>query len=135
MIKVCAPKPFLPHRPEKTIANDLLWWTHILTSNLASRPIRNPPSHVDIAAFSDASASYGIGIVVGNCWRAWRLHPQWQTLNGKRDISWAEAVGFELLVYTVATLKLPHPAFTFFGDNIGVIEGWRNGRHRNPPAN
>ena len=83
MIKVCTPKPFLPHCPEKTITNDLAWWTHILTSNLASRPIHNPPLHVNIAAFSDASSSYGVGIVIGNHWRAWCLHPQWKTLHSK----------------------------------------------------
>jgi len=71
MLKTCTPKPFLPHCPEKTITNDLKWWTHILTSNLASRPIRNLPTHVNIAAFSDASSSYGVGIVVGKHWRAW----------------------------------------------------------------
>jgi len=135
MISLCTPKPFLPHRPEKTIAEDLIWWHHALSSNLTTQRIRAPPNYADISAFSDASSSFGIGVVIGDRWRAWRLHPNWQSLGGKRDISWAEAVGFELLIYTIATIKFPHPAFIAFGDNMGIVEGWYNSRHRNPPAN
>ena len=135
MIKICTPAPFLPHRPEKHVASDLNWWKQALSQNLTSRPIHPPPqSYADISAFSDASST-GIGIVIGSHWRAWHLCPNWQTLNGKRDISWAEAVGFELLVYTIATISYPYSAFTIHGDNSGVVEGWPNGRHRHPPAN
>ena len=134
MINLCTPKPFTPHRPVAGISEDLLWWSQILSSNCASRPILEPPTYVNISAYSDASSS-GIGITIGTRWRAWCLHPQWKSLKGKHDISWAEAVAFELLIHTVATIKFPHTAFILFGDNIGIIEGWRNNRHRNPPTN
>jgi len=135
MISLCMPKPFLPHHPEKTIAGNLIWWNNILSSNLTTQHIHIPPNYADISAFSDASSSFGIGIVIGNRWRAWHLHPNWQSLRGKRDISWAEAISFELLIYTIATIKSSHSAFITFGDNMGIIEGWYNSCHRNPPAN
>ena len=135
MIKICSPDPFLPHHPEKHIASDLNWWQYALSHNLASHPIRPPPqSYVDISAFSDASSS-GIGIVIGDHWRAWHPRSNWQSLNGKRDISWVEAIGFELLVYTIATIGYSHSAFIIYGDNSGVVDGWPNGHHRHPPAN
>jgi hypothetical protein len=83
----------------------------------------------------DASSGTGIAIVVQGRWRAWRLLPGWD--RGNRDIGWAEAVGFELLVYAVigATSAPQTTHFKLFGDNTGVVEGWWNHRSRNPETN
>ena len=105
MISVCTPKPFLLHCPKKTITDNLAWWHDILSSNLTTWPIHTPPNYADVSAFSNASSSFSIGIVIGDRWRAWRLYPHWQSLRGKQDISWAEAIGFELLIYTIATCQ------------------------------
>lgn len=135
MLKTGADKPFLPHRPDKAVRKDLEWWVSALQRGRAVRRLYQPSNFTDIQAFSDASSEVGIGIVIGNHWRAWKLASDWRTRNGKRDISWAEAVGFELLVYSIATLPLSHSCFIIFGDNTGVVEGWHNGRHRNREAN
>ena len=135
MLKVGADKPFVPHRPDKHIQEDLYWWTTALSSARAIRSIRAPSSFADIQAFSDASSQIGIRLVVGNRWRAWRLAPDWRTRNGQRDIGWAEAVGFELLIYTVAAIPYTSECVVLYGDNSGVVEGWQNGHHRNREAN
>ena len=136
MMKVCADKPFMPHRPIKAIANDLAWWDNQLSLGNVSRPITPPLPFVDPRAFSDASTGVGIAVTIGPRWRAWRLLPNWQTARGSsRDIGWAEAVGFELLI---RTLNLAFPGLSrviVYGDNTGVVEGWWAGRHRNSETN
>lgn len=135
MLPVSARKPFMPIRPEKTIAADLDWWTTLLSTNALRKPIHPPHTFIDLAAFSDASSGVGIGITIGPRWRAWRLQPGWQTLDGKRDIAWAEAIGFELLILSLATLIPPDSYLLLHGDNTSIIESWRVGRHRNKLIN
>jgi hypothetical protein len=73
--KVCSDKPFMPHRPVKSIADDLLWWDESLRSGRVKLSIPPPLPFADIQAFSDASSSVGIDIVISGRWRAWRLLP------------------------------------------------------------
>lgn len=135
-ISVLRLKPLLPQCPDKDVLHDLDWWSELLQSGGVSRPIRPPAQFSRPNAFSDASSSIGIGIVIGDRWRAWRLVPGWQTAeNGKRDIGWAEAIGFELLVRTLAALPNISEHVIVYGDNTGVVEGWWRGSHRNKAVN
>lgn len=135
MISYCGKKPFLPHRAGETVENDLTWWSLLLQSGGVARPIYPTAKLQDPLAFSDASSGIGIGIVVGDRWRAWRLVPGWKTKDGKRDIGWAEAVAFELLIYTITLIPGIGKHVLVHGDNMGVIEGWWNRRHRNRAVN
>jgi hypothetical protein len=117
------------------VEKELKWWSSALRDGKAVRHLYEPSHFIDIQAFSDASSEVGIGLVIGSRWRAWKLVPDWKTRNGKKDIGWAEAVGFELLVYTIATSPFAQDCVIAFGDNTGVVEGWYNGRHRNREAN
>ena len=83
MLAVCNAKPFMPHRPDKAISSNLLCWRMAITTGLVSFPISPPQTIIDHNAFSDASSSIGIAVVVSKCWRAWRLLPGWQTHHGK----------------------------------------------------
>jgi hypothetical protein len=56
-------------------------------------------------------------------------------LGGPKDIAWAEAVGFELLVYAITRDKNTQQHYRLHGDNKGVVEGWWNGRSRNGAVN
>ena len=91
--------PHKPRRPPRHTDIDLLWWLRTLSKPTLIREIPGAQEVVDVHAFSDASSSVGIGIVVRDRWRAWSLRPGWNT--DQRDIGWAEAVGMELLVRTV----------------------------------
>jgi hypothetical protein len=125
--------PFVPHHAPRHTAADLSWWLHAFTSPTISRPIPGPALITDVSAFSDASSGFGIGIVVGNEWRAWRLVPGWKSEG--RDIGWAEAIGFEFLVRALCTASRPGQYFRVYGDNRGVVEGWWKGRSRNWETN
>ena len=125
--------PFVPHHAPRHTAADLSWWLDALDSPRISRSIPGPAIVMDKHAFSDASSGFGIGVVIGSRWRAWRLIPGWKT--DGRDIGWAEAVGFEFLARTLCATSNPGQHFRVFGDNKGVVEGWWKGRSRNWETN
>jgi hypothetical protein len=137
MLAICGDRPFVPHHPVRHLCEDLDWWFDKLSPPFVGRTIPVPVTPFDIHAFSDASSTIGIGVVIAGYWRAWSLHPGWQTLSGCREIGWAEAVGFQLL----ATLLISHlePTleyhFLIHCDNVGVVDGWRTGRSRNWATN
>ena len=125
-------RPFTPRHPPTHLPEDLTWWKSILAQPTLSREIPGGRHIADVHGFSDASSAVGIGIVIGNRWRAWRLLPGWQT--DRRDIGWAEAVGMELLARAILQ-DSQFAGIKIFGDNIGVVEGWWTGRSRNPQTN
>ena len=86
----------------------------------------------DVGGFSDASSTTGVGIVVSDKWRAWRLLPSWKS--GGRDIGWAEAVAMELLIRSILNAS-SYQGIQVYGDNTGVVEGWWSGRSRNAETN
>ncbi|PPQ81825.1 hypothetical protein CVT24_005483 [Panaeolus cyanescens] len=116
-------KPHSVRKPPKHAASDLQWWAARLRE-APSRSLARTTEVRNLQAFSDASSETGIGITIGHRWRAWRLLPGWKAQ--KRDIGWAEAVGFLLLVQTIVHLGSEAWAkgdcIQVFGDNRGVVE-------------
>jgi len=126
-------RPFVPHTQPRDTECDLEWWKQLLCLPTISRPIPKPTPIVECCAYSDASSSVGIAITIGDRWRAWRLVPGWKS--DGRDIGWAEAVGFELLIRSLSCKVEAGTHLKVYGDNIGVVEGWWKGRSRNRQAN
>jgi hypothetical protein len=137
MLKTCSARPFVPYHSVRHLNEDLDWWFTWLSRPFVSRPIPQPKLPVHINAFSDASTSIGIAIVIDGHWRAWTLCPGWRTTDGQRDIGWAECVGFELLTITILDTRVHEGQrdFWVFCDNQGVVGGWKNSRSRNRETN
>ena len=133
MIGIFHGSPHKPRHPPRHTDADLLWWLRTLSKPSLSREIPGAQEVVDVQAFSDASSSVGIGIVIRDRWRAWSLKPGWNT--GGRDIAWAEAIGMELLIRVILREAPPGTRFKVYGDNRGVVEGWWSGRSRNNQVN
>ena len=133
MLGIFGNRPFMPRTPPKQTPVDIEWWCQKLSEPQVERRIPGPCTLCDPHAYSDASSETGIAIVVGDQWRAWELVEGWQS-NG-RDIAWAEAVGFELLVKTLLRFGGTDRNIKVYGDNRGVVEGWWNGRSRNEHVN
>jgi hypothetical protein len=126
-------RPFVPHTPPRDTKYDLEWWKQLFRSPTVIRSIPKPTAITDKHAYSDASSGVGIAIVVGDRWRAWKLVPGWK-LEG-RDIGWAKAIGFELLTKFLFSEAAAGTHLKFYGDNMGVVEGWWKGRSRNKQTN
>ena len=135
MLGTCAKRHFVPHCPDNGLDKDLLWWVKKLNSGAVIRLIHTPPTFLNPGAFSDASSSIGIDITIGNRWCAWCLWAGWQSLHRPKDIGWAEAIAFELLVCTLDNILPSTNHVILHVDNTGVVEGWRVGRHRNCVVN
>ncbi|OBZ77375.1 hypothetical protein A0H81_02563 [Grifola frondosa] len=133
MLTIFGDRPFMPRTPPTMTPDDLQWWLETLSNPTVARRIPGPIDVIDLSAYSDASSEVGIGIFIRGWWRAWRLLPGWK--RDGRDIGWAEAVGFELLIRTIIQVGIAEPHFKVYGNNIGVVEGWWNGRSRNVQVN
>ena len=81
---------------------------------------------VDVQVFSDTSSSVGIGVVIYNRWQVWTLRPGWK--GEGRDITWAEAIGMELLIRAILRDTPKGVHFKVYKDNQGVVEGWWSGQ-------
>ena len=124
---------FLPHTPPRDTPSDLVWWKQQLSQPDISRPISEPQTPISYDAYSDASSGFGVAITIGPKWLAWKLAEGWKSQG--RDIQWAEAIGFELLVISLCTISNEGEHIRVFGDNCGVVEGWWKGRSANKPTN
>ncbi len=121
LIAISRDLPFKPRTPSAATADDLAWWLTQLDFPSLHRLIPHPVAPTDLHAFSDASIRVGIGIVLDRQWCAWTLTTGWKS--DARDIGWAEAVGFELLVYAIIRRKETGGSYRVYGDNQGVVEG------------
>jgi hypothetical protein len=126
-------RPFLPRSPPKRTSEDLEWWRALFCRPKIERSIPGPAIVHDLSAFSDASSETGVGIIIGERWRAWRLLPGWK--DEGRDIGWAEALGFFFLAQTLLSSSDTKPCYRVYGDNRGVVEGWWKGHSGNRPTN
>lgn len=124
---------FSRHTVTAELHNDLAWWTLLLAQPLPPQPLPVPTTVLNPSAYLDASSGVGIGVVIGNQWRAWCFCLGWKSQG--RDIGWAEAVGFELLCRLVLLRGARNQHIFVYGNNKGVVEGWANFCSRNRHAN
>ena len=81
----------------------------------------------------DASSSWGISLVVGTYWAAWRLVPGW---NGDgHNIGWAEGIALELAVNWLCSKKYHNVDIIVQSDNSGVIGAFWKGCSHNVSHN
>lgn len=123
---------FLRVKPPSAAINDMRVWLELLgimnaTRSLIIHPLINPDVWVD------ASSEWGIAIVIGRNWRAWKLAEGWKS--DGRDIGWAESVALELAVYHLIWAGYSHVLLLIHSDNQGAIGQYNKGRGSNQPTN
>ena len=121
---------------------NLEWWS----SSLGNAPIfldLCPQISPDpsITVYTDASSSWGIGVVINEVHDRFRLTDGWQR-DGKpdsepaRDIGWAEFAAVELAVHAlVKSFGYAHRFFRILCDNQGVVGAWNSRSSRNVDQN
>jgi hypothetical protein len=90
---------FLPH----DVRRHLSWCQNVLRCPNISHSL-HCCTFMDKDIWADASTSWGIGLVVGGRWAAWKLANGWQG-NG-HDIGWAETIMMELTVLWIAAIGI-----------------------------
>jgi hypothetical protein len=124
---------FTTRHASQSVKKTLLWWEKRLSDPLAFRQLQPLGPLQDMGIYVDASTSWGIGIIIGNQWYAFKLVSDWK-LPG-RDICWLEAVALELLVYFLVQLQLTNTHLLIHSDNNGAIGAHSKGRSRNEAIN
>lgn len=127
--------------PPAAVTGDITWIIDLLSRLPPSLPLAAEEPH-DIGWFGDASTSFGIGVVVGQFWAAWRWADGFSVgPKQKHDIGWAEAVAIELgLLLAIRTNTLfrlpPHVSRILVrSDNAGVVTVVNKGRSRSGNTN
>jgi hypothetical protein len=127
------PNEFVSHSLTSSARNDLQWWEHALSLPDVSRSLLMRKT-MDLDVWVDASTDFGIGILIGSCWAAWRLLPGWKAEG--RDIGWAESIAIEFAcMWLVSQHDLLDVDIIIHGDNTSVIDAYKRGRSRNVSRN
>jgi hypothetical protein len=105
----------------------LVWWSETLSvPNIGMKLCRHTTPSNSFSLFSDASSSFGVGIIINHEFDLFELSSGWKDSGkGSRDIGWAEFVGVELTVFFVLrTYDLHDTHLLINTDNQGVIGAW-----------
>lgn len=124
---------FVLHHLSDGVIKSLRWWERRLLDPLAYRQLHPIRPLVDYGIFVDASTSWGIGIIIGDFWHAFKLSPEWK-LPG-RDIGWLETIALELVFYFLRQLNYQETHILVHSDNNGAIGAHSKGRSRNTHIN
>ena len=115
-----------------SIRSDMAWWVNTLQQPNLSRSLQPRVLHkLDVA--TDASTSWGIGVIIGNLFDAWKLAEGWKA--DSRDISWAEMIAVELAIRHVERMGVVDCDVLIHCDNQGVIGAFARGSSRNFQVN
>jgi hypothetical protein len=128
-----AQRPWTP-----SARRDLEWWSRLLENPDISMRLCTEVSPDDsFRVFSDASTSWGVGVVIGTEYDRFKLAEGWENWDGEaRDIGWLEFVGVELAVYfLLAKHRLRNRHILVHVDNQGVVGAWNARVSRNPAQN
>jgi hypothetical protein len=124
-----------------SVRADVSWIRYLLHRLPTSVPL-SLPDPVDLNWWGDASTSFGIGVVLGNCWAVWKWAPGFSVGPGcDFDIGWAEAVAVELGLRLALDKGWIGPTSAVVGptlvrsDNQGVVTVLHKGRSRSRETN
>jgi hypothetical protein len=119
-------------------SRDTTWWSSFLSSpHITMKLCTEPIPDDSFAIYTDASTSWGVGIVIGNEFDMFKLHADWRNWeDSPKDIGWAEFVAVELAVFfLLSSRRLRNRHVLIHVDNQGVVGAWKSRSSRNPAQN
>jgi hypothetical protein len=125
--------PFLKKPPTKEAAKEASWWRAELAIPDCGSSISHLPPTSHLRIMSDASTTFGIGVIIGDHWWSWCLLHGWKA--NFRDIGWAKAVALELAIDGAILSGAHNTSITCYCNYQGVVHAWAAGRSRNPQQN
>ena len=119
--------------PPLSVIRAVDWWRFQLEDATVICTLQPCTSILFLDIYVDASTSWGIGLLWGGKWAAWRAVDGWK--GPCRDIGWLEGVAVELIIYTLVEHNLHDCHVRVYSDNDGVIGAFDKGRSRNFEVN
>jgi hypothetical protein len=123
------PNDFVPRWITSSALTDLRWWLTLLFQDQTPRLLIPSSPIRDYNIWVDASTEWGIGLLWGTQWAAWRLLEGWK--GPSRDIGWLEAVAVELAILATKIMGIRDANILIRSDNEGVIGAFSKGRCSN----
>lgn len=124
---------FLRRYPPHAVIADLKWWAEKLSVMGLFRSLTPRDQSFELGLYVDASTNWGIGVIWGGRWDAWKLQSGWKSK--QRHIGWLEGLALELLIYMMEEQGLHNVHVLVHSDNQGVIGAFDKGRSRNFEVN
>ncbi|KAJ2921054.1 hypothetical protein H1R20_g16043, partial [Candolleomyces eurysporus] len=118
---------------EVIVVTDVAWWVQQLSIPNFTRSLVPYGKLLDPGISVDASTDWGIGLVWGDEWDAWRLAEGWK--GPWRDIGWLECLALKFLVLHLEAQGLRDCKVRVQSDNQGIIGAYYKGRSRNVEVN
>jgi hypothetical protein len=113
--------------PPKSMISDLKWWLKVLSDKPTFVHTLHPIGPLqDLGIYVDASTSWGIGILIGGRWAAFRLLDDWKIPG--RDICWLESLAIEFTFYFLEAMQYSHVNLLIHSDSQGAIGAFGKGR-------
>ncbi|KAF7325222.1 hypothetical protein MKEN_00566500 [Mycena kentingensis (nom. inval.)] len=116
-----------------SVLSALKWWRKQLENPTHYRRLDPIPPLKDLGIYVDASTSWGIGIIIGSGWHAFRLKSDWKKPG--RDICWLECLAIELAIHFLIQLRYSQLHILIRSDNTGAIGAHTKGRSPNVDIN
>ncbi|KAF5386129.1 hypothetical protein D9615_002403 [Tricholomella constricta] len=124
---------FVAHHLSDSVVHALRWWRTKLEDPSGYRQLHPIRDFAEIDIFVDASTSWGLGIIIGEFWHAFKLVKDWK--QPQHDICWLEAVAVELAISFLAQLEFSNTHILIHSDNYGAIGAHNKHRSPNLPIN
>jgi hypothetical protein len=119
-------------------SRDAAWWSSLLSTAHITMCLCTKTTPDDLfGIFTNASTSWGIGIVIGAEFDMFKLDEGWRNWeDSAKDIGWAEFITVELAVFFLLTSqRLSNRHFLVHIDNQGVVGAWNSHSSRNSTQN
>jgi hypothetical protein len=119
-------------------SRDIAWWSSFLSSpHITMKLCTEIVADDSFAVYTDASTSWGVGIVIGDEFDMFKLHENWRNWDDSpKDIGWAEFIAVELAVFfLLSSRRLRNRHVLIHVDNQGVVGAWNSRSSRNPAQN
>jgi hypothetical protein len=120
---------YAPRWISSSTLTDLRWWFTLLSQAHSPRSLspRKPTRNYNI--WVDASTEWGIGLLWGTHWAAWRLCDGWK--GPGRDIGWLEGIAVELAILATRAMGVRDADILIRSNNEGVIGAFSKGQCSN----
>jgi hypothetical protein len=116
-----------------SVLDTLTWWQKELSKPNYVRKLKPLGPLHDFGIYVDASTSWGVAVVIGERWHAFKLVPGWK--HSGIDICWLEAVALELCFMFLEQLDFKDIHVLVRSDNKGAIDAYEKGRSPNQDIN
>lgn len=110
---------FKTHKLSGSLGKALAWWENKLLDPHVFRQLCPLGPLQDIGIYVDASTSWGVTVIIGHRWFAWRLAPDWKHLGV--DICWLKSAAIELPFMFLEQLGIWEMYLLVRSNNKGAI--------------